>query len=249
MKMEQLIDMLKPGTTISRKEYEDIVRKVKPNIGERTIFWQLAKLQEMGVLKKVGQNLFYVVGNDIKKVDYFYGYSEQMESLVYKIKEEYPLVDFQVWEFVQLNEFLNHQIGKNVLFIEVEHYLEESVFYRLKEYCSKILLCPKEDMFYNYFEENMVVIQRLLSEAPKPYSDMKGCSLEKLLVDLFSNKLTGQLVERAEYPGIYEEAFRKYYIDEKKMFRYARRRNVEKEIRDFIKNETSIKLLTEEKNA
>ena len=90
---------------------------------------------------------------------------------------------------------------------------------------------------------------RLLSEAPKAKSDIKGCSLEKLLVDLFSNKLTGQLVERAEYPEIYEEAFRKYYIDEKKLFRYARRRNLEKEIRDFIKKETNIQLFTEEGNA
>lgn len=165
------------------------------------------------------------------------------------IKSEYPLVDFQVWEFVQLNEFVNHQIGKNVFFIEVEHNLETSIFNRLREYCSRILLCPKEDMFYNYFEENMVVIQRLLSESPKSRSDVKGCSLEKLLVDLFSNKLTGQLVERAEYPRIYEEAFRKYYIDEKKLFRYARRRNLEKEIRKFIEKETNIQLLTGVKNA
>lgn len=68
----------------------------------------------------------------------------------------------------------------------------------------------------------MLVIQRLLSETSKPEADMRGCVLEKLLVDLFSNKLTGQLIERAEYAGIYEEAFRKYYVDEKKMFRYAR---------------------------
>ena len=104
-------------------------------------------------------------------------------------------------------------------------------------------------MFYSYFEENMVVIQRLLSEAPKPFDDMKGCSLEKLLVDLFSSKLTGQLVERAEYPGIFEEAFRKYYIDEKKLFRYARRRSVEKEIREFIEKETNVQLITEVTNA
>ena len=172
-----------------------------------------------------------------------------MQDIVDMIKKEYPLIDFQVWEFVQLNEFVNHQIGKNVFFIEVERNLEESVFNRLKEYYSRILCCPKENMFYQYFEENMVVIQRLLSESPKTQSDVKGCSLEKLLVDLFSNKLTGQLVERAEYPRIYEEAFQKYYIDEKKLFRYARRRNLENEIRDFIEKETNIQLYTEVANA
>ena len=56
-------------------------------------------------------------------------------------------------------------------------------------------------------------------------------------------------MERAEYPEIYEEAFRKYYIDEKKLFRYARRRNLEKEIRDFIEKETNIQLISEVTNA
>ena len=249
MKIEEVIEKLKPDSIISRKEYEDIVRQINPKLSDRTIFWQLAKLQDMGVLQKIGQNSFHVRNNENSKREYFYGYSKEMQDIVEMIKAEYPLVDFQVWEFVQLNEFVNHQIGKNVFFIEVEHSLEESIFNRLREYCSRILLCPKEDMFYNYFEENMVVIQRLLSEAPKAQSDIKGCSLEKLLVDLFSNKLTGQLVERAEYPGIYEEAFRKYYIDEKKLFRYARRRNLEKEIRDFIEKETNIQLFSEAGNA
>lgn len=249
MKLDTIIQNLKVNTIITRKEYEKMVNKISQKYSERTIYWQLSKLQEMGVLQKIGQNTFLVVGGENKKREYSYGYSERMQDIVNKIKTEYPLVDFQVWELVQLNEFVNHQIGKNVFFIEVEHFLEESVFNRLKEYYSRILLCPKEDMFYTYFEENMVVVQRLLSETPKASEDINGAGLEKLLVDLFSNKLTGQLVERAEYPGIYEEAFRKYYIDEKKLFRYARRRSLEKEIRNFIEEETTVQLYTEMKNA
>ena len=186
MKLEEIIEKLKMDSIISRKEYENIVRQINPMISDRTIFWQLAKMQDMGVLQKIGQNSYHVRNNENSKKEYFYGYSKEMQDIVDMIKSEYPLVDFQVWEFVQLNEFVNHQIGKNVFFIEVEHNLENSIFNRLREYCSRILLCPKEDMFYNYFEENMVVIQRLLSESPKSRSDVKGCSLEKLLVDLVS---------------------------------------------------------------
>ena len=47
-----------------------------------------------------------------KKSAYSYGYFKEMQDIVNRIKEEYPLVNFQVWEFVQLNEFVNHQIGK-----------------------------------------------------------------------------------------------------------------------------------------
>ena len=151
MKIEDVIEKLKPDSIISRKEYEDIARQINPKLSDRTIFWQLAKLQDMGVLQKIGQNSFHVRDNENSKSEYFYGYSKEMRDIVDTIKAEYPLVDFQVWEFV------NHQIGKNVFFIEVEHNLEKSIFNRLREYCSRILLCPKEDMFYNYFEENMVL--------------------------------------------------------------------------------------------
>ena len=54
-------------------------------------------------------------------------------------------------------------------------------------------------------------------------------------MDLFSNIFTGRLIERSEYPAIFEDAFSKYYLNESKMFRYARRRNVESQIKEFMK--------------
>lgn len=85
------------------------------------------------------------------------------------------------------------------------------------------------------------VADLLISETPKPVMG-HSVTLEKLLVDLFSKKLTGKLISRSEYPGIYEGAFSRYSIDETKMFRYARRRHLESEIRTFIKEETNVEL-------
>lgn len=65
-------------------------------------------------------------------------------------------------------------------------------------------------------------------------------------MDLFVNKFTGHLIEKSEYPAIMEDAFSKYHLDETKMFRYARRRNVEAKMKKFIRQETSIQLKTEE---
>ena len=73
----------------------------------------------------------------------------------------------------------------------------------------------------------------------------KQASLEKLLVDLFSRKLTGQLIERDEYRQIYTDAFDKYVINESALFRYAGRRHLEREIRKFIAEETNIELRSE----
>lgn len=249
MKIEEIADLLKPDTQITKSEYEKMMYELSPDYSQDAIYWQLRKLQQRGILKKTGRGIYTVCNKERKKWEYTYEHSELMVEIVKRIEKEYPLLDFQVWEFIQLNEFVNHLIGKNVIFIEVEHMLEESVFNLLSEYYPRVLLCPEQELFYTYFQENMIVVQKLLTEAPKPIQGTKSSCLEKILVDLFSNKLTGQLIQGAEYPLVYEEAFGKFYIDEIKLMRYARRRNLETKIRDFIKQETNIQLYTEERNA
>lgn len=96
--------------------------------------------------------------------------------------------------------------------------MEKPVFRMLYQYYPKVLISPKEDSYHTYFAENMIVVQRLLSETPKAAQDSGSCCLEKLLVDLFSNKLTGKLIDRKEYSAIYEKAFQKYHINEKSCF-------------------------------
>ena len=66
----------------------------------------------------------------------------------------------------------------------------------------------------------------------------------QLLVDLLSKKLSGSLIERSEYPRIYEDVFRKYNIDETRMFRYAKRRHLYDCLLSFIKAKTDIQLMT-----
>jgi len=235
MKVDDIIEQLKPAALISKKDFEILVHKIEPHYSERSVYLLLNKLKNMGILKKVGRNNYLVLSDVEFKTEYSYEHSDIMKEAVQKIEMEYPLVDFQVWELIQMNEFINHLIAQNVLFIEVENMLEESVFSMLSKTYPKILLCPTDDIFFTYSEENTIVIQRLISEAPKPLSGTKSCCLEKLLVDLFSMKLSGQMIQKSEYTAIYEDAFKRYYIDEKKMFRYARRRNLEKEIKSFIK--------------
>jgi hypothetical protein len=65
--------------------------------------------------------------------------------------------------------------------------------------------------------------------------------LEKILVDLFAEPLIMASVSESEYPAIYEDAFTRYVIDKKALFRYANRRKVDKKISEFIR-ENDIKL-------
>ena len=143
-----------------------------------------------------------------------------------------------------MNDFVNHQIAKNVIFIEAEAMLVDTVYEMLHEKFPYAMIEPDTNAFYKQrAPETDIIVQRLITEAPTP-NEGHSSPLEKLLVDLLSKKLSGNLIERSEYPCIYEDIFRKYLIDETKMFRYAKRRHLYDNLLSFINTQTDIKLMT-----
>ena len=169
--------------------------------------------------------------NGDSKRNYSYLYSELSLDLAKKIEEQYPELDFRIFELVQLNEFVNHQIAHNVLFVSVESGLGTYVFDSLKErYAGKILLNPSVETFHQYWSDDMIVIYKLISESPKGERAVWETKIEKMLVDLVADKLLLSCVSRGEYDDIFHQAFRDFYIDESKLFRYASRRNAKSKV-------------------
>ena len=248
MKIESIVENLIPDSMITRSDIENFVCQIKSDYSMRTIDRLIRRLTEGRVVQRVSKSHFLVLNGGDAKPPYSYEHSDYAQNVIKIIEEKYPLVEFQIWEFVQFNEFVNHQIGNNVLFVEVEKMLMDSVYNALAEIYPSVLVAPNEELFYTYRNRDTIVVQNLISEAPMPIKGTKSCCLEKLLVDLFSQKLVGHLIQRSEYPAIFEEAFSKFLIDEKKMLRYARRRSLEKDILDFIDQKTNIILLTERIN-
>jgi hypothetical protein len=97
----------------------------------------------------------------------------------------------------------------------------------------RVLFHPSEKEITLYSSDITVSVLALTSEAPI-YNHY--ARLEKLLVDLFANKLLDRIISRGDYPGIYEEAFSRYNINLNMMLRYAKRRNKDKVIKSFVEN-------------
>lgn len=87
----------------------------------------------------------------------------------------------------------------------------------------------------------------LTSESPAGINGDYNTSIEKLIVDMFANKVLQMFVSKGDYPNALEYMFEKYNINETKLFRYARRRNKAKEIYDFLNEKTQVKLSSEVK--
>ena len=177
---------------------------------------------------------------------YDYEYSELAVIIQKLIYERHPFLEYRIFELVQMNEFLNHQIAHNAVFVFVEADLGDFVFETLKEkFPGKILLNPSVKEYHLYWQDDLIIIGKLPTEAPKGKKVEWHTCLEKMLVDMTAEKVIKTTFSEAEYPGVLEQAFQKYIIDESQMFRYAKRRHVKDDILKIIRSQTGIKLRTE----
>ena len=227
MAIEQFI---KEHPSFTTRQFTEALQKETPGISRSTIFNILKNKCDSGEICRTGRGNFKRSSG--KK--YSCELSETAKNIAALIQEHFPLVDFQVWELYQMNEFVNHLLAKNTIFIEVENMLDETIFNLLFERYPHVLFNPDIEEYYRYAGNETVIVHRLITEAPSSYGQYRQASLEKILVDLFARGITGSILPRSEYRAVYDDSFSKYNINQAKMFRYARRRGVEKNIRDFI---------------
>ena len=242
MDIKDVIEYLPADESFTKQQFSSMIREADAGYSESSVSWLLSELKRKQKIASIGRGVYIRVTEEGRKKEYSYDHLKAYLEIEQAVSREFPLVGFQMWEMYQMNEFVNHLFGKNTIFVEVENMCEAPVFEMLHERFPDVLFCPDKDMYYRQRgNDNTVVVQKLISEAPRPAAG-HSAPLEKLLVDLFSKKLTGKLVSRSEYQGIYEDAFSRYSIDETKMFRYARRRHLEAEIKIFLKEKTNVEL-------
>ena len=238
-------DGLLDVTRFTRKELLESFRMAGYMLSEASFYKKVEELVKSGQIIRVGRNVYSLP--DDKRLTYEYKYSELAEEVAQEIVQQYPYVNFSIFEFVQLNDFVNHLIAHNVIFLSVEAEIMDFVFETLRDkYPGKVLINPTVEIYHQYWSDNMIVLGKLTTEAPKGQKASWHTRLEKMLVDIMAEPLLLASISRAEYPHIYEDAFDRYIIDENGLFRYASRRNVTKKIKELIIKETDIVLRTKE---
>ena len=239
--MAYYLKFLEDKPTFSRAELMETMQENGKMISEASFKLELQKMLKEGSIVRVGRNRYCVAKDGIEV--YSYEYSDDAKDVAEILKKKFPYLDFTIMDFVQLNEFVNHQLAHNVIYVSVEEDLGNFVFDALKEkYPGKVLINPTPEIYHQYWYDGMIVIGKLISEAPMGQKEKWNTRIEKLLVDVITNAILLSSVSEAELTNIYEEAFAKYAIDESCMFRYAKRRGAEKKIREFIEKNTNVQL-------
>ncbi|MBT3207546.1 MAG: hypothetical protein HN704_10055 [Bacteroidetes bacterium] len=236
----RLIEEFKNKEYFTREELFDFYCYFEPELKKGTFGWRIYDLKKRNIIKPIKRGLYMIS----YKPRYKPGISPNTFKVAKQLVERFNEVKHCVWETSWLNEFTQHQTSRSILIIEIEKGFEESLFYELKDSLkNEIYLNPDEKAIDFYIAESNkpVIVKKLLTRAPLTKTSEKKIkfytpSLEKILVDLFAEEKLYYYVQGSELIHIYENAITNYTINFTKLFSYAKRREREQDIKQFITN-------------
>ena len=234
-----ILNKMKERSSFDRTDIQSALKECGYKSSDGATNFAITSMLEAGNIARIGRNK-YCIANCLKQ--YHFQHSDLAKEVATDIAKAHPYLDFRIFELVQLNEFVNHQVAHNIVFVFVENELEEDVFATLwGKHKGSILLKPNVDDLFRYLNEDMIVILKLTTESPKGVSVFWDTRLEKILVDIAVDKLLTKVVYSGEYSTIYRDAVNKYVIDKSTMFRYAKRRGAYKKYKNFLLTKVGLK--------
>ncbi|MGD1890851.1 MAG: DUF6577 family protein [Cyclobacteriaceae bacterium] len=236
----RLIEEFKHKEYFTREDLFEFYRYFEPDLKEGTFGWRIYDLKEKNIIRPLKRGL-YVISY---KPKYEPEISLELIKLARRITENFEEVRHCIWETKWLNEFSQHQASSRIILIEVEKDFVESLYYELKDSSRNELYLNPDEKDINFYiaESNYpVIIKRLITRSPIVRRTEKKVKfytplLEKILVDLFAEKRLFYFVQGSELIHIYENAISNYAINFTKLFSYAKRREREQDIKQFMTN-------------
>ena len=233
---EDVVCKLNGEEEYTRQQIYEVLVKEKPELTLNSFKWIISEMVDNGIIcrKQRGKYVLHSNGEE-KKFIYKPLMNEKLREVSEKIETKFPFVNFVCFESVQLNEFLNHLIGRNTFFVLVEKDAVDFVFRYLQEETDwNVLLKPNEKEWDAYCTGDNIVMLNLVSEAPKCVDKYHSMCIEQMLVDIVAEKSFKNLYSKSDLQGVYNLAGKSYLIDYARLLRYARRRGKADEIKKYI---------------
>jgi hypothetical protein len=209
--------------------------KSEDQIGSAGIFSeQLNRLLKSGQLVRVKRGV-YKLPDDARK-DFSVVCSEEMRQVNQQIKTQFPFVEYCLWPASTLMPYMHHIPNLNLLFVDVEREVAESVFNLLNTESNKrVFLLPSLTDFERYINTNDAIIIRLLiSESPLQLVEgISTPTIEKVLVDIVGD-VEFSFLQGSEINHVYTTIFERHNVNKNKLLRYATRRGRKEEVEQLI---------------
>lgn len=214
-------------------------KQIEENIKPATVNWRIYSLVQMGILQRIGRGKFTLGEGKT----YIPEISSLTKSIYAKLKTKFPYINLCIWNTSVLNEFMIHQSNQFYYLVETDKETTDSIFYFLRELKKSVFLEPTPDILEKYLfnEKEVFIVKSLISEAPTQIiKKVNTATIEKILVDIFCDKVIFSAQQGTEMRTIFKEAFNKHTIKQSKMLRYADRRRKKEDFSQFMKDITNL---------
>lgn len=238
--IELLRKRFKGKEIFSRDELFTFYKQFKPGLKETTFRWTIFNLKQQQVIASVSKGLFTLSFKPFFQPD-----PDKFEKKIFSIVEkQFSTLKFCVWSTRIINEFMLHVPAKHITILQVEKEALEPVYdFLKKQKLGDIFIQPEEKEIerYIYESEKAIVLLSLVSKSSlQKIKNVTTITLEKLIVDLFSDKKLFAAFQGSELAHIVNTAHNRYAIDFTTLFHYAKRRRKDIELREFFKDKTDI---------
>jgi hypothetical protein len=236
----QLRNGIKERESFSRKELFDYYRQSEPDLKESTFRWRIHQLKSNRQITVISRGLFTFSF----KPAFEPAIGETEKKIYTKIDKQFPGARHCIWSTKIVNEFMHHIPGKFLTILQVEKDALEPIYEYLKEQNYKnVYIEPEQKEIERYIFEtgSAIILQTLISKAPtQRIKKISTTTLEKMLVDLYCDKVLFNTFQDQELIYIINNAYNRYSIDFTKLFAYAKRRRKDIEIKEFLIDRTDL---------
>ena len=204
----------------------DQIASENVDINRSTLLCMLSRLVKDGELvrKKHGVYARYSPSNSFHVV-----LKEQEKTIHGLIYKALPLISYCLYNGETLVPLQHHLFQNNATYIEVEREAVDTVFHICKDNGYESFKSPTMEMTKDYIDlsKPVVIVKPLVTESPLAQKDgIMVPTLEKLLVDLRKDE-DFYFLRGVEETYIMENALSLYGINESRLKRYAKRRNLD----------------------
>lgn len=190
--------------------------------------------EQIDRLLKSGQLIRLKRGVDKLSVDarkdFSVSCSEEIKKINNQIKSQFPFINYCIWSGTELMPYMHHIPNLNLLFVDVEREVTESVFNLLNSNSNqRVFLMPTPTEHDRYINTNeAIIIRPLISESPLQIVEgVNTPAIEKILVDIVGDA-EFSFLQGFEINYVYTAIFESYHVNKNKLFRYATRREGKK---------------------
>lgn len=234
---DQALSKFPAGKSCSRNELFQLFQSEKPALTDSTFRWTLYNLQQDQKLFRTGFDAY----TDAKPKELPVWqplYSTRAAAVMQSLDQAFSGLSFVLSESVLLNEFLNHQIARNTIYVQVEKEISSFIFEVLQDvYEGRVLYRPGKKEMEHYWTEDCLIVLDLTSQAPLSADNPHEITAEKLLVDSIAEKSIAGMFSQSELPSIFAGMLGNYRVDTRKMYRYAGRRGKTQLVRQYAGEE------------